>query len=227
MVIKRKTLSDLFRDVFAYYKMHVAYGDEYLSRVTVTDKGRILPLEPIQGVSPGLILLEHDGNEKKAELFLAAEAPKPGINKEYLRLVLSVSTNYNGEDGIFILPSIGDTGHTAGAFLTPASVQINKVNLTLQKKITTMLESGEYGERIYQYKRTFSPEIEEKLKISLRKLGLSTSTLNALNSIWIKSTRELVEYSKADLQKFKRIGKVTIAEIEEALKPLGVGLATV
>jgi hypothetical protein len=224
--LERKTLADLLRDAFEDYKINMAPEEEYSTRLNVLDRGRVLPLQSINGVQPALILLQHGHNGDNIQLFLAAEAPKEGAIKQSPKVVLSVFTTFRGEDGIFILPTIGDDNHTAGNFLNYTSTEINKVSLALQRKINRMVEGGKYGGKsIQQYKRTFSKEIESALKTPLKKLGLSTAALNALGSIWVRSPRELVEYSKKDLSRFSRFSKTTIAEIEESLIPLGVGLA--
>lgn len=59
---------------------------------------------------------------------------------------------------------------------------------------------------------------------SLEDLDLSVRAFNCIKSARIKSLRELLNYSKSDLNQFRNFGQKSIVEIEGMLKSLGLQL---
>jgi DNA-directed RNA polymerase alpha subunit len=66
--------------------------------------------------------------------------------------------------------------------------------------------------------RIANPDGGETLDISISDLGLSARAYNILETEGIKTLRDLVQWSRKDLQRCRNCGKTTILEIEEALK---------
>ncbi len=69
-------------------------------------------------------------------------------------------------------------------------------------------------------------EMQEKLKTPISELELSVRSANCLREAKIHTIGELVDKSPAELLKYRNFGKKSLAEIEELLKGMGLGLGT-
>ena len=71
---------------------------------------------------------------------------------------------------------------------------------------------------------TVDEELQEKLKTPISELELSVRSANCLREAKIHTIGELVEKSPQELLKYRNFGKKSLAEIEELLKGMGLGL---
>ncbi len=67
-------------------------------------------------------------------------------------------------------------------------------------------------------------ELQEKLKTPISELELSVRSANCLREAQIHTIGELVDKSPQELLKYRNFGKKSLAEIEELLKGMGLGL---
>ena len=71
---------------------------------------------------------------------------------------------------------------------------------------------------------TVNEELQEKLKTPISELELSVRSANCLREAKIHTIGELVDKSTQELLKYRNFGKKSLAEIEELLKGMGLGL---
>ena len=112
---------------------------------------------------------------------------------------------------------------TNGA-VSPKDAMLYASNI-LQRHLDLFVSYGSLPEEPEDEEPTaVDEELQEKLKTPISELELSVRSANCLREAKIHTIGELVDKSPAELLKYRNFGKKSLAEIEELLKGMGLGL---
>ncbi len=133
----------------------------------------------------------------------AVENTRVGQMTDYDRLILEIWTNGS------INPK--------EALLTAAHI--------LKKHLDVFTAFGELpAEEGAQEEEVLSTEVLEKLRMPVTELELSVRSANCLREAKIKTIADLVQRTEPEMLKFRNFGKKSLAEIQEILKGMNLGL---
>ena len=113
--------------------------------------------------------------------------------------------------------------HTNGA-VTPADA-LSEAAKTLQRHLSIFLSADEAAaEQPAEGDRAATPAGSEHLDKSVEELELSVRSYNCLKNANIRTIRELVQKSEAEMLKTKNFGRKSLTEIKDILESMGLSL---
>jgi len=113
--------------------------------------------------------------------------------------------------------------HTNGA-VTPADA-LSEAAKTLQRHLSIFLSADEAAaEQPAEGDRAATPAGSEHLDKSVEELELSVRSYNCLKNANIRTIRELVQKTEAEMLKTKNFGRKSLTEIKDILESMGLSL---
>jgi DNA-directed RNA polymerase subunit alpha len=115
--------------------------------------------------------------------------------------------------------------------VTPEMAVVEAAKI-LRKHLNVFLYYFEAGEEVLaetmdiltEEKAGLSPELKQRLSMSLEELDLSVRSRNCLEAVKLKAVGDLVTKTGAELLKLRNFGKTSLAEIENKLAAIGLSL---
>ena len=157
------------------------------------------PEEPI-----GLVPLDADFSPVK-NVAIRVEDARVGQRTDYDRLILDIWTS--------------GTVRPDDALSFAAQILRDHLNhfITIEDDQLQLSEASEEEEEV-------SPlsDLEEKLDKSIEELELSVRSFNCLEAAGIKTIRDLVQKSEAEMLKYRNFGRKSLTEIKNILKEMGL-----
>ena len=131
------------------------------------------------------------------------ENTRVGQMTDYDRLILEITTN--------------------GA-LNPKEALLTAAHI-FQKHLEIFTAFGELpAQETEEEEEALPPEVLEKLRLPVTELELSVRSANCLREAKIRTIGDLVQRAEPEMLKFRNFGKKSLAEIQEILKGMGLGL---
>lgn len=152
----------------------------------------------------GLIPLDADFSPVK-NVAIRVEDARVGQRTDYDRLILDIWTS--------------GTVRPDDALSYAAQILRDHLNhfITIEDDQLQLAEAAEEEEEV-------SPlsDLEEKLDKSIEELELSVRSFNCLEAAGIKTIRDLVQKSEAEMLKYRNFGRKSLTEIKNILKEMGL-----
>jgi DNA-directed RNA polymerase subunit alpha len=112
--------------------------------------------------------------------------------------------------------------HTNGA-IAPADA-ISEAARTIHRHLAIFTSADEMGIEPAQHEAAQTPSHNEHLDKSVEELELSVRSYNCLKNANIRTIRELVTKSEAEMLKTKNFGRKSLSEIKDILASMGLSL---